>query len=173
MTDPDRTDTAGPVEPGGPAGSLEWTLDQLPELGDWIAELGLVIEELSTTRVRGHIELGPRHHTPMGQVHGGVYATLVETVGSIGAILTVLGRGQVAVGVNNSTDFLRPMTEGRMEIVAEPIQQGRVQQLWNVEMRRATDGTLVAQGRLRLQNVPLVPPDPKMADPKMADPKNG
>jgi uncharacterized protein (TIGR00369 family) len=127
-------------------------------MGAWLEDLGLVIDEMSGTRVRGHIELGPRHHTPMGQVHGGVYATVTETAGSIGGILAVLSGGQAAVGVHNSTDFLRPMQEGRMDVVAEPIMQGRVQQLWRVDMTRATDGALIAQGRLRLQNVQLPAP---------------
>ena len=62
--------------------------------------------------------------------------------------------GQFSVGVNNSTDFVRSMTAGRIDVVAEPVQQGRTQQLWQVTPTRE-DGKLVAQGRVRLQNVPL------------------
>jgi acyl-coenzyme A thioesterase PaaI-like protein len=47
------------------------------------------------------------------------------------------------------------MTTGRMEVVAEPIQQGRTLQLWQVVLTRADDGKLVARGQVRLQNVPL------------------
>jgi 1,4-dihydroxy-2-naphthoyl-CoA hydrolase len=121
----------------------------------WIGDLGLVFDEATGTRVRGHLELGVEHHTPWGVVHGGVFATIVETVGSIGASLAVEDRGQFAVGVNNSTDFIRPADAGRIDVVATPVQQGRVQQLWQVEITRADDAKLVAQGRLRLQNVPL------------------
>jgi acyl-coenzyme A thioesterase PaaI-like protein len=59
------------------------------------------------------------------------------------------------VGVNNNTDFLRPMTSGRLDVVAEPVQQGRTLQLWLVQLSRADDGKLVARGHVRLQNVPL------------------
>jgi 1,4-dihydroxy-2-naphthoyl-CoA hydrolase len=121
----------------------------------WLAELGLVVEELTPSLVSGHVELGAKHHTPWGVVHGGVYATIVETVGSLGASAAVEGKGQFAVGVNNSTDFLRPMTEGRLDVVGRPLQQGRVQQLWDVTMTRPSDGKVIAQGRLRLQNVAL------------------
>jgi len=38
--------------------------------------------------------------------------------------------------------------------VATPIQQGRTQQLWLVEIRRPEDQKLVARGQVRLQNVP-------------------
>ncbi|TMC38629.1 MAG: PaaI family thioesterase [Chloroflexi bacterium] len=64
-------------------------------------------------------------------------------------------RGQFAVGVNNITDFLRPLVRGRVKVVAEPIHQGATQQLWQVTISRADDGKLLARGQVRLQNVPL------------------
>jgi uncharacterized protein (TIGR00369 family) len=88
-------------------------------------------------------------------VHGGVYCTVIESAASIGASAAVADRGAFAVGVNNSTDFLRPMTSGRVDVVAEPVQQGRTLQLWQVLLTRADDGKLVARGQVRLQNVPL------------------
>jgi 1,4-dihydroxy-2-naphthoyl-CoA hydrolase len=62
-------------------------------------------------------------------VHGGVYTAAVETAVSVGASTAVADRGLIAVGVANNTDFLRPMTEETVEVSAEPIQQGRSQQL--------------------------------------------
>ena len=60
-----------------------------------------------------------------------------------------------AVGTNNNTDFLRPVTVAEVEVLAEAIFQGRTQQLWEVSITRLEDGKLVARGRLRLQNLPL------------------
>ena len=115
---------------------------------------GFRATETSGTRVTGHVELGPDQHTPWSVVHGGVYCTAVESAASIGASLAVADRGQFAVGVNNSTDFLRPVTSGRLDVVAEPVQQGRTLQLWLVTLTRE-DGKPVARGQVRLQNVPL------------------
>jgi uncharacterized protein (TIGR00369 family) len=119
------------------------------------AASGFEPTEISGTRVVGAVELGPDQHTPWGVVHGGVYCTVIESAASIGASAAVLDRGQFAVGVNNSTDFLRPMTAGRLDVVAEPVQQGRTLQLWQVHLTRVDDGKLVARGQVRLQNVPL------------------
>jgi 1,4-dihydroxy-2-naphthoyl-CoA hydrolase len=116
---------------------------------------GLDFEEIDGKGVRGWIELDERHHTPWGVVHGGVYATAVESAASVGASAAVKERGQFAVGVSNSTEFLRPMTEGRVDVIAEPVMQGRSQQLWQVIITRSEDGKEVARGQLRLQNVPL------------------
>jgi 1,4-dihydroxy-2-naphthoyl-CoA hydrolase len=121
----------------------------------FVAATGLELTEVTATRVTGAIELGPQHHTPWGVVHGGVYCTVVESAASIGASAAVVDRGQFAVGVNNNTDFVRPMTSGVLDVVAEPIQQGRTLQLWQVVLTRADDGKLVARGQVRLQNVPL------------------
>jgi acyl-coenzyme A thioesterase PaaI-like protein len=47
------------------------------------------------------------------------------------------------------------MSEGRAEVVAEPLMQGKGQQLWQVVITRAEDGKEIARGQLRLQNVPV------------------
>jgi 1,4-dihydroxy-2-naphthoyl-CoA hydrolase len=121
----------------------------------FVAAMAFAVAEADGSRVTGSVELGPDQHTPWGVVHGGVYSSVVESAASIGASLAVRERGQFAVGVNNNTDFLRPMTAGRLDVVAEPVQQGRTLQLWQVLLTRADDGKLVARGQVRLQNVPL------------------
>ncbi len=113
------------------------------------------VGEVSGTRVTGTVRVGPEQHTPWGVVHGGLYCAVIESAASIGASVAVAEGGQFAVGVNNNTDFIRSMTEGRLDVVAEPVQQGRTQQLWQVLLTRADDGKLVARGQVRLQNVPL------------------
>jgi 1,4-dihydroxy-2-naphthoyl-CoA hydrolase len=121
----------------------------------FVAAINFDVTEADGSRVTGSVELGSEQHTPWGVVHGGVYCSVVESAASIGASLAVQERGQFAVGVNNNTDFLRPMTTGRIDVVAEPVQQGRTLQLWQVLLTRADDGKLVARGQVRLQNVPL------------------
>ena len=127
----------------------------LTAAGAFVAAMKFDVAEATGTRVTGHVDLGPDQHTPWGVVHGGVYCTVVESAASIGASAAVAERGQFAVGVNNNTDFLRPMTAGRLDVVAEPVQQGKTLQLWLVTLTRAEDGKPVARGQVRLQNVPL------------------
>ncbi|MBV8713307.1 MAG: PaaI family thioesterase, partial [Solirubrobacterales bacterium] len=110
-------------------------------------------EERSPERVTGSIAADARHHQPWGLVHGGLYATAVETFATTGAFEAVKDSGRMAVGVSNVTDFLRPHRDGRLSVLATPLQQGRTQQLWQVEIRRPEDDELVARGQVRLQNV--------------------
>lgn len=137
------------------SGAPEAAVAEVPLLGRWVAEAGFEVDEASGSRVVGHIEVGADHHTPHGIVHGGLYATVIESAASIGASLAAAERGHYAVGLNNSTDFLRGTEKGRLDVVAEPVIQGRTQQLWDVTITRSTDGKPVAKGRVRLQNVPL------------------
>ena len=135
--------------------SAELPSVDLSAASPFVAAMKFEVAEATGSRVTGHVDVGPDQHTPWGVVHGGLYCSVVESAASVGASAAVVERGQFAVGVNNNTDFIRPMTEGRLDVVAEPVQQGRTLQLWQVLLTRADDGKLVARGQVRLQNVPL------------------
>ncbi len=124
--------------------------------------LGLVIDDYGNdgasepgcTWVTGHIDAGPEHHQPMGIVHGAVYTGAVETAASVGATASVYHLGQFAVGVDNFTDFVRPVRAGRLQVTARAAQQGRTLQLWDIGISDEA-GKLVAKGRVRLAIRPL------------------
>jgi len=141
------------------AGSSQSRLPQLDRPGAFLKALGMQFEAIGPDRVVGSIDVGPDHHTPWGVVHGGTFTTAIESAASVGASLAVVDRGQFAVGVNNNTDFLRPIVSGRLTLVAEAVHQGATQQLWQVSLTRE-DGRLVARGQVRLQNVSLPDPGP-------------
>jgi uncharacterized protein (TIGR00369 family) len=126
----------------------------LDKAAAFVRAAGLVVDRAGPDEVTGTIAAGPDHHTPWGMVHGGVYAAAVETACSIGASATVAEVGQFAVGLSNHTDFIRAHAEGTLHVRAFPINQGRTGQLWQCDVTREGDGKLVAQGRVRLQNVP-------------------
>lgn len=115
--------------------------------------VGLHLDEVGPDRVAGWIDVGPEHHQPTGIVHGGVYAAVVEEAGSQGAHAAAVRQGRTAVGVSNFTNFVRPVSSGRLSVVATPLHQGRTQQLWQVRIDRSDDGKLVAFGELRAQHV--------------------
>jgi 1,4-dihydroxy-2-naphthoyl-CoA hydrolase len=126
----------------------------LSRASDFVRGSGFVVGAASGSEVTGHVEAGEAQHTPWGVVHGGLYATVVESACSIGASAAVLPDGMFAVGLSNHTDFLRAHRVGRLDVRAVPVFQGRTGQLWQCDIARE-DGKLVAQGRVRLQNVPL------------------
>ncbi len=128
----------------------------LAAAGAFVKAAGLILEEATGSRVTGHVDLGPDHHTPWGIVHGGVYSTAIESAASIGASIAVRDAGQVAVGLTNTTHFLRSLTSGRVGVEAAALSQGRTQQLWRVDITDES-GRLIAHGEVRLQNVTAQP----------------
>lgn len=120
----------------------------------YVSYTGLELTDASVDHCEGRLEINENHHQPYGVVHGGVYCMMVETLASTGAALWAMDRGMAgAVGVSNKTDFLRATAEGVLVGRATPIHRGRTQQLWQVDITRDSDGKLVAQGQVRLQNV--------------------
>lgn len=127
-------------------------------MGGGFAELvGLVVDEFSSSKVTGHVMVEEEHHQPFGMVNAGLHTTMVETLASVGAFVWAREQGMTAaVGVHNATDFYRSHRFGRLDGEAVPVHQGRTQQIWQVTITRASDGKMVAQGRLRLHNLDRV-----------------
>lgn len=116
------------------------------------AYIGLEYVELTGSRVVATWAAKPELHQPYGIVHGGVHCSVVESLGSVGSALWLGDRGQ-CVGVNNNTDFYRAVREGTLTSTATPLHQGRSQQVWVVETVNDADGTVIARGQLRVQNL--------------------
>lgn len=113
--------------------------------------VGMEYTEVGPDKVVVTVEVGPHLHQPYGIVHGGVYCAIAEEVASIAGAVWLGGESKV-VGVNNSTDFLRSVTEGTLTATGTPVHRGRSQQLWRVEI--ADDqGRLAAVGQVRLANL--------------------
>lgn len=108
---------------------------------------------ITAEKVTGVMDLGPEQHTPWGVVHGGVYSAAVESAASLGATAAVAESGRIAVGISNSTDFLRSFHSGRLDVEAVPVHHGRRHQVWQVSLVSAADGALVAIGRVRLESI--------------------
>jgi uncharacterized protein (TIGR00369 family) len=113
--------------------------------------LGMDFAEASGDRVVITCKVRPELHQPYGILHGGVYCSLVESAASIGGALWLGDEGNV-VGVANTTNFIRATREGKLTATATPLQRGRTQQLWQVEVTD-DNGRLVAHGQVRLANL--------------------
>lgn len=111
--------------------------------------IGLVFTRVGADEVAAEIPVTDALLQPYGLVHGGVYATIVETLASTGAALAAMSRGRTTVGLENSTSFLRGTREGVLRARAVPLHRGGRTQVWSVEIRDG-DGREVASGRVRM-----------------------
>lgn len=120
----------------------------------YVGHTGIELTEWAEDVARGKLVINETHHQPYGVVHGGVYCTFAETLASTGAVIWAISQGMAgAVGVNNTTDFLRATTSGVLLGEATPIHRGRTQQLWEVWITREEDGKSASHSQVRLHNV--------------------
>ncbi|CAN5436760.1 PaaI family thioesterase [soil metagenome] len=103
---------------------------------------------------RATIEVADRHLQPYGIVHGGVYASLSESLCSAATYAAVRDEGMVAIGQANDTSFLRPITEGTIEAVARARSRGRTTWVWDVEILDS-EGRLCALSRMTVAVRPM------------------
>ena len=91
---------------------------------------------------------------PMGIVHGGVYATMAEGMASEATFRAVFPDGNIAVGMSNHTNFLRPITGGTIHAEARRRHKGRTTWLWEVDFTD-DDGRLCALTRMTIAVRPI------------------
>ncbi len=83
---------------------------------------------------RGRVAVAPKLLQPFGAVHGGIFATLAETICSKATYEAVRGDGMLAFGQSNHGTFLRPISEGHVNATATVRHHGRTTWVWQVEI---------------------------------------
>ena len=73
------------------------------------ATLGFTLEEVEAGRAVFAMEPGEEHYNPIGSVHGGVYATLLDSAAGC-AVQSVLPAGTGYTSLDLTLKFLRPIT---------------------------------------------------------------
>ena len=118
---------------------------------------GLEILEYSEESVRAQVPVADKILQPFGLVHGGVMASIAETLASVGTAVAVVPEGNAAMGLSNQTSFLRPISEGTVHAVATRRHRGRTTWIWDVEI---TDdaGRLCAMTRMTIAVRPMPKP---------------
>jgi uncharacterized protein (TIGR00369 family) len=95
---------------------------------------GLELLELTEELVLARVAVQDKLKQPFGLVHGGVFASIAETLASVGTAVVVMPAGMAAMGLSNSTSFLRPITEGTIHARAIRRHRGRTTWVWDVEI---------------------------------------
>jgi uncharacterized protein (TIGR00369 family) len=86
---------------------------------------------------------------PFGLMHGGVMSTLVESVCSKATAGAVWDDGMAAMGQSIDVNFIRPVTEGSVEVRAKARHRGRTTWIWDCEVLN-DEGKLCALSRMTI-----------------------
>jgi uncharacterized protein (TIGR00369 family) len=120
---------------------------------------GLEFVEFPDAEVRAKVAVREEIKQPVGLVHGGVYASLAESITSLATAAAVIAQGNMATGMSNSTSFLRPVTEGAVHAHATRLHRGRTTWVWDVRFSDDA-GRLCAVTRMTIavRPLPAMPP---------------
>ena len=91
-------------------------------------------------------------HQPMGLLHGGANAALIESIGSIGSALCVDLNTQSVVGLEVNANHIKGVRSGYVYAKGTLIHNGKSTHLWQVDIKNE-EMELVCTGRLTVMIV--------------------
>ena len=89
-----------------------------------------------------------RTHQPMGLLHGGASAALIETIGSMGSVLLIDVDKQAPVGLEINANHLGGLKSGMVRGTGKIIHAGKRTHVWQVDIRDEATDKLICTGRL-------------------------
>jgi uncharacterized protein (TIGR00369 family) len=121
----------------------------LPAQLTFDALYGLEVLESGPEHARGQVAVRDEVRQPAGLVHGGVYASIAESLASRATYEAVAPEGLTAQGLSNQTSFLRPILEGTVHAEARRRHRGRTTWVWEVDITD-DEGRLCALVRMTI-----------------------
>jgi len=112
------------------------------------AHLGMRITEIGDDYVKATMPVDDRTKQPLGRLHGGASVALAESVGSLGAHMT-LEPGFICVGMEINANHIRSVRQGLVTGVAKPLHIGHSTQIWDVRIYDEDDN-IVCVSRLTM-----------------------
>jgi 1,4-dihydroxy-2-naphthoyl-CoA hydrolase len=101
--------------------------------------IGIEWIDADPENARARVEVREELLQPFGIVHGGVMSSLVESVCSYATAGAVYDEGMAAMGQSINVSFLRPVSEGSIEVHARARHRGRTTWVWEAEVRDSAD----------------------------------
>lgn len=110
--------------------------------------------EVGDDYVIATMPVNSKTHQPMGLLHGGASAALIESIGSMGSSLALDLEKEVPVGVEINANHIGGMREGIVRAVGKLVHRGKRTHVWQVDLTDDASGKLVCTGRLTVMVVP-------------------
>jgi 1,4-dihydroxy-2-naphthoyl-CoA hydrolase len=90
-----------------------------------------------SAHVRFHVRENLKQ--PLGLMHGGIFAAVAETVASVATVNNVWRDGLVGAGLSNYASFLRPITDGLVDVRARLRGHDDREWMWSHDFRDEED----------------------------------
>ncbi len=117
------------------------------------AYLGMTFTEIGDDYIVIEMPVTPKAHQPMGLLHGGVSAYIIETIGSVGSTLLIDLNNEHPVGLEINANHIKGIKTGFIKAVAKLVHGGRRTHIWQVDIHNKENGDLICTGRLTVMIV--------------------
>jgi uncharacterized protein (TIGR00369 family) len=121
--------------------------------GTLMEHLDIVFTEIGENYLVAEMPVDHRTHQPMGLLHGGASAALIESIGSLGSALILDLEKEAPVGLEVNANHLRGIQSGIVQARAEIVHRGAKTHVWNVTLTEKSTGKKVCVGRLTIMVV--------------------
>ncbi|MBL4631315.1 MAG: hotdog fold thioesterase [Paraglaciecola sp.] len=116
----------------------------LEEINSWsqgtiLEHIGIQITDIGEDYIEGTMPADHRTFQPYKLVHGGANIVLAESLGSIGAMLTLNSDKYMCVGQEVNGNHLRGVSSGVVRGRAQPVHRGRKSQVWEIRLYDSSD----------------------------------
>ena len=109
--------------------------------------LGIEWTEVGPDFIRARMPVDHRTQQPYGLLHGGASVALSETLGSVGAVMTIDQEKFIAVGLEINANHVRSARSGFVIGTARPLHRGATTQVWDIRIEDER-GKLISISRL-------------------------
>ena len=118
--------------------------------------LGIKCIEIGDDYIVSTMPVDHRTHQPMGLLHGGASAALIESIGSMGSTLLIDLSKEAPVGIEINANHIGGVKSGEVKAIGKIVHAGKRTHLWQVDIFDTATDKLVCTGRLTVMIVPKV-----------------
>jgi 1,4-dihydroxy-2-naphthoyl-CoA hydrolase len=113
-------------------------------------QLGIECIEVGDDFIISTMPVDHRTHQPMGLLHGGASAALIESIGSMGSTLLLDLAKEYPVGLEVNANHVGGVKSGSVRGVGKIVHAGKRTHLWQVDIYDNETNKLVCTGRLTI-----------------------
>lgn len=117
-------------------------------------QLGIECVEIGEDYVVSTMPVDHRTHQPMGLLHGGASAALIESIGSMGSVLLIDPEKEIPVGLEINANHVGGVKSGKVKAIGKVVHAGKKTHVWQVDIFDMTTNKLICTGRLTVMIIP-------------------
>jgi 1,4-dihydroxy-2-naphthoyl-CoA hydrolase len=116
--------------------------------GTLMETLGIQCVEIGEDYIVSTMPVNSTTHQPMGLLHGGASAALIESIGSMGSTLLIDLSKEAPVGLEINANHIGSIKSGLVKGVGKVVHAGKKTHVWQVDIFDDATNKLICTGRL-------------------------